>query len=350
MFFQLAFKKYYTEEGEIPDWVRKKAPKNVELVYWDYYSDTKELYSAMLKKHLSFDNEVSFAGGAWRWGQFTPVNSITMRRTKLALQACAEHGIKDVMMTVWGDDGTECPVYAVLPSLLYAAECARGNYDEESIKRKFFELFGENFDDFCSLDIYMPDTFEKCSPESNGVKPMFYSDPFLGKYDSTVLGTGEEAKAFAQFKKRFRAAKKRSVQYAYLFEHYEKLCAFLEIKYDLGYRTRVAYQQKNKDALSFLVDDYKKAEGRLENFHKAFSRLWMKDNKAFGFEVQEVRIGGLQKRLESCRKRIVAYLAGEIKQIDELEESLNDFYGGETLRKTLPFQCGYKTAATVGLL
>ena len=58
MFFHLAFNKYYTEEGEIPEWVRKKAPKNVELVYWDYYSETKELYSAMLEKHLSFDNEI----------------------------------------------------------------------------------------------------------------------------------------------------------------------------------------------------------------------------------------------------------------------------------------------------
>lgn len=74
------------------------------------------------------------------------------------------------------------------------------------------------------------------------------------------------------------------------------------------------------------------------------------DNKAFGYEVIELWLGGLLKRLESCRKRIQAYLQGEIAQIEELEVELLDCYGQEKIRKILP-DCGSRNkAATVNRL
>ena len=348
MFFHLAFNgKYYVKEGEIPPEVRAKVPKNVELVYWDYYSDDKEMYESMLDKHLQFDNPVSFAGGVWKWGRFAPWNGTSIRRTELAVRACNEKGVKDILITAWGDDGNECPIYAVLPSLLYAAECAKGNYDIENAKQKFNELFGEDFDDFCSLDLRMPDTINKLAPEVNGAKAMFYNDPFAGRYDSTVLGTGEEGKLFGEHADRLAKAKQKSKNFGYIFEHYEKLCRFLEVKYDLGFRARAAYQAGDRAALTAIVEDFKEAEKRLKDFHAAFEKMWMTDYKPFGFDVHELRIGGLKMRLEGCRSRLERYLSGEISVLDELEVELVDYYGGETLRKTMPACYGAKHAATV---
>ena len=45
-------------------------------------------------------------------------------------------------------------------------------------------------------------------------------------------------------------------------------------------------------------------------------------NKTYGFEVQDARLGGLKRRLENCRERLLAYANGEIEQIEELEETL----------------------------
>lgn len=350
MFFRLAFGEYYVKDGEIPEWVREKVPQAVELVYWDYYSTDAELYSAMLKKHLAFDNPVSFAGGGWKWACFTPMNGYSIPRTELALRACNEYGVKDRMITLWGDDGNECPAYAVLPTLMYFAECSRGNYGLDNAKRKFNELFGEDFDDFTLLDLRFPDTFKKKSPESNGAKAMFYCDPFIGRYDSAVYGTGEECEQYKSFEKQVSQAKARSKNYGYIFEFYEKLCSFLSVKYDLGYRTRIAYQAKDKDALYALLGDYREAEERLKIFQKAFQRMWYRDNKASGFDVQELRMGGLLMRLESCRERLAQYLSGEIAQIEELEVELLDYEGGETLEKAIPNCWARHHASTVNRL
>ena len=46
----------------------------------------------------------------------------------------------------------------------------------------------------------------------------------------------------------------------------------------------------------------------------------MKDNKPFGFEIHDIRFGGLMARLESARETVRAYLNGEIARIEELEE------------------------------
>ena len=61
------------------------------------------------------------------------------------MDVCREHGVKDIVITTWGDDGGECSPYAVLPSIVYAAQCAKGNFGEENAKKRFAELFGEEY-------------------------------------------------------------------------------------------------------------------------------------------------------------------------------------------------------------
>lgn len=350
MFFRLAFGNYYVSQGEVPQEVIEKVPKCVELVYWDYYSQTQEFYESMIEKHLAFDNPVSFAGGCWKWGSLQPRNKRSIIRSELALRACNKHGVKDVITTLWGDDGNECPVYATLPALFYFAEAAKGNYDLAAIKEKFYQLFDEHFDDFMQLDFIFPESFDKDFYDYNGLKALFYNDPFVGRYDSSVRGDGTEGKQYALFAEQMKQAKTRSKNYAYIFEHYQNICDFMSIKYDLGYRAREAYQKGRKDDLKIIVKDFKKAEKKLQTVCTSFEKMWMMDNKAFGYEVIELWLGGLLKRLESCRKRIQAYLQGKNGQIEELEVELLDCYGQEKIRKILP-DCGSRNkAATVNRL
>ncbi len=101
----------------------------------------------------------------------------------------------------------------------------------------------------------------------------------------------------------------------------------MSVKYDLGTRTRTAYEKKDKAALTALVVDYQKTEELLEKFYSAFQKLWFTENKPHGFEVQNLRLGGLAQRLKSYKVRLARYLNGEEDVLVELEEELLDIYG-----------------------
>ena len=55
---------------------------------------------------------------------------------------------------------------------------------------------------------------------------------------------------------------------------------------------------------------------------RADRRQWYRDNKPSGFEVIELRMGGVIERLEGVRLRIEGYLSGEFETIDELDVKL----------------------------
>ena len=47
--------------------------------------------------------------------------------------------------------------------------------------------------------------------------------------------------------------------------------------------------------------------------------MWMNENKPFGYEIVDIRLGGLKSRLLYAKKRIAQFLSGEIDHIEELE-------------------------------
>ena len=103
-----------------------------------------------------------------------------------ALNACKKHNIRNVIITLWGDDGAECSHFSQLPSLFYIAEYAKGNTDEASIKAKFKKLIGIDFDEFMQID--SPNNIVSYDGRPrNPSKNMFYSDYFNGFFDYTSL-------------------------------------------------------------------------------------------------------------------------------------------------------------------
>lgn len=349
MFFKIANGgSYYTTDSKpIPEEIRAKVPENVRLIYWDYYHTDKALYDNMLERHKDFGKDVWFAGGAWKWEGFQPDNQMSFNTLTPAIKSCEEKGVKNIIVTMWGDNGNECPANSVLPSLVYASECVKGNFDIENTKVKFEELFGESFDDFMLLDLALPKKYKRYRNRGRGVKELFYSDCFMGKFDATV--TGNESKYFASKVKKLRKAKENSKNFAYIFESYEKLCKVLSVKYNLGVKTRTFYQNGDKEALKLLVKDYSKTIKYVEDFLISFRKMWMTDSKPHGFDVQDIRIGGLLQRLKSCKERLVNYLDGKINVIEELEESLYPVFPVKE-EKILPHHNLYTGIASLNLI
>ena len=98
----------------------------------------------------------------------------------------------------------------------------------------------------------------------------------------------------------------------------------MNIKVDLGIRTRAAYLSGDKKAAKALCTDYDAALERLDAFYAAYEQQWMHENKPQGFDVVDRRIGGQRQRLLHCRDRLLAYAEGRLDRIEELEEPVLD--------------------------
>ncbi len=322
MFFRLAnHGEYWGKNIRVPENIREKVPEEVELCYWDYYSTDEAQYDHMLEVHEQFRRELWFAGGAWSWCGFAPHNHFSMKTMKPAMKQVRNHGIRNVLITVWGDDGHDCSYFSVLPSLYAIRQYADGNYRDEEIKEGFEKLFGWNFDDFLQLDLPNRNSKnEYYDKASNFCKSLLFNDCFLGLRDVAMEEMGHIP--FAEYADALRGAAPKMGGYACLFENLAALCELLEIKAELGIRTRRAYQSGDRVALSGLLRDYEETDRRTEKFRNTLRAVWMKDNKPYGWDIQEMRLGALRARISDCLQRLKEYLAGDCERIPELEEKL----------------------------
>ena len=307
----------------IPEEYVKALPSCVAPVYWDYYSDNANHYRDMMSNHRQLSKKTWFAGGAWTWGGFLPHNKFSIKTMTPAISMAKQEKIKQIFITMWGDNGGECSRFAVLPALFYIIQLAKGVTDEEKIKARFKSAFGVAFDDFMLLD--GPNDFEPSEARMgvpvNPAKYMLYNDYFVGAYDYTVADGGYEH--FAENERLLSATAKKSRKYGHIFDTAAKLSAVLKYKYDLGVKTRNAYQNGDKAELTRLAnEEYTYTVKAISAFARAFEKQWHLENKPHGFEVHDVRLGGLIRRTESCRRRLLDYACGKIDSIPELEDQL----------------------------
>ncbi len=328
MFFRLQAKgDYYAAGVHIDPALAAQVPEAVELAYWDYYHTKIEDYDGMLAAHKEFGRGLWFAGGAWSWQGFAPLNYHSLNTMRPAMECVRKHGIDKVLITMWGDNGGECSFFALLPSLYAIRQYAEGNFDEESIRQGFQKLFGLSYDDFMLLDL---PNYRQGNPEQkqadDSCKAFLYTDPFMGVLDDRA--EAERTTDYAARADKLFAAESRVREYGYIFRSLGQLCALLDSKVCLGVKTRSAYKAGDKKALKALVKEYARLEKQVKLFYACFKKLWFAENKPFGWEVQDVRLGGLRQRLSYCKARLQEYLGGKIDRIEELEIELLPFRAG----------------------
>ena len=326
MFFRLANKgEYYVDAPlEFSKEITDKVPENCTMVYWDYYSNTATRYDAMMESTKKLSDKVWFAGGSWVWGGFAPHTRYSNVRNALAIPACIRHGVRNAFLTMWGDNGGECPYASALAGLMYAAALAQ-EMDEETMKAKFKEITGEDYDAFLELDLPNYIFGEGVSVgTANYSKNRLYDDPFLAMFIDNGNSKNADGAIYADYAARLHAhAKNSTTEYAYLYESMASLCDVLSVKFDLGIRTRALYEAGDKEGLRALAEkDYAETIALLDGFYQAYRKQWYHFNKTYGFEVQDTRLGGLERRLKNCKEQLIAYANGEIATIEELNEEV----------------------------
>ena len=325
MFYRLANNgAYYQASSQFDPSIKSRIPEDLTLVYWDYYSHDKKRYDRMIAGHRQLCDRLAFAGGARKWSGFAPQNYYSIKAHAAALPACRNGGIRDVFITLWGDDGAECSSFSVLPTLCHAACLAQGITKPSQIKAKFQEWVGAKYEDLLLLD--SPNLLEPTDEAINPCKYFLYADCFMSVFQNTEKP--EYGETYAATARKLKRAAKRAGEYAYLFETLATLCDVLSIKVDICTRTRQAYASGDNAQLDEVLGRYTKMIKLTEKFYKAFRKQWYTENKPNGFEVQDLRLGGLMQRMAACRDRLTDYRTGTISSIPELEEPIVPFTEG----------------------
>ena len=334
MFFRIAGKGEYYHKKKIPRPVMEKVPENVQLVYWDYYNADPKVYEKMLRVHEQLSPNTVFAGGCWIWNGIAPNYSRSYVCTKAALQVCKKYQVQEVLCTAWQDNGTETPVDTILPgAALFAHLGFHKDFDQKALEEEFANATGGNLENFLKLDrfdrLFLGEKDNLAS--ENPSKYLLYQDALLGIFDYHLQGK-DAAGYYRRLAQELEGCVLEAGCYTRLFAYYYCLAQVLSEKADLGVKIKAAYdahdlstlQSISEEKIPHIITQMWKLKDLRED-------LWMEDGKPFGYELIDLRLGGVLTRLESCSRRLEKYMQGALPKLEELEGERLPYFGeGET--------------------
>lgn len=319
MYFRLgsATDDYYDRESQVPDHVAAEIPGPVDLVYWDYYHSDPEFYVDWIERHRKLGKEPVFAAGAWCWGRFWTCYPRAFATIGAGMKSAREAGLKEAMLTIWGDDGAEMDPVSILPSVQYFAECAYGTPAEAASR---FDDFGiPSWDALLVGGELDPNTGHEYEGghSTNFGQWVLWHDPLLNFLEKHVPAEmPARCEALAERLAHFQE-KKPDLH----LEFIRQLTVTLAVKSRLHLDVGRMYRDRDRAGLARMLEETvpQTLEGvrKLALLHRA---VWGEWHKPWGWDVIERRYAGLISRLESLRTALEEHCRDEGKRIPELEE------------------------------
>ncbi|MBQ9099524.1 MAG: beta-N-acetylhexosaminidase [Clostridia bacterium] len=292
--------------------IAKDIPKGVQMVFWDYYNDKESFYSTNIEKHRQLGDNTIFAGGVWTWSGHCPLYSRSLAYTLPALDACKKHAVQEVLATVWHNGSEACLIMGLAGLAWYADFDYTGHYDENSVKRCFAAAGCGSYDDFMKAELpEHPVDSAFCA-----TRVLLYNDPLIGLTDKHVAALPDTKRFYTDALQQLQGIGNGAFGPA--FETVRRLTDLLINKADFGVRLKHAYDAKDREALTALAEECHTVCDKIDALRAAHRHAWMTYCKPFGWEVHDIRYGGLKARFETAKDRILSYLAGEISEIEEL--------------------------------
>lgn len=325
MYFRLGSKEhdYYDPASVIPDGVGKMIPGDVDLVYWDYYHLDQGFYREWIDRHRQLGKEPVLAPGSWTWNRFWAALPFAFATIDAAMTVAREKGLREAFVTAWGDDGSECDPFSMLPALQRFAEHGYQSRVDDG-------RLAENFAGSCNADWHAwVRASDLDAPAGRGEVPDFgnlgklllWQDPALAIYDPLV-----DAETFPGHYRRLasdleaRAEEKGSERLGFP----AKIARVLELKVTLRRELAAAYAAGDRERLTtFAREGIPLLRERVDALWREHRSLWFKTYKPFGWEVIEGRYGRLRTRLETLQDRLENFLEGRIDRLPELEVELH---------------------------
>ena len=341
MYFRLANpqQEYYNTSCPIPPEVQAAIPRNVQLVYWDYYHAEEEFYSRMLRRHKEMGFEPIMASSVWTWPTLWYDHKKTAETVRPCITACQKENIRELIFTMWGDDGAFCHIDSALAGLFHAADQAWQEMDNSLTEKRFDALCAPT-----SFAAHLAASrFNTMCQRPDGTLMKVFSSYLI--WDDPLQSIALEGylrndPAFSlKLIKELREIQKE------LCPHLEKNGAgdlkhaycIMEVliqKLELQNALKAAYAEKDRAALEKIAgEQIPQTAAAVTAFDNSFRKQWMRYARPFGLERIQGRNGALLLRLQETALRIKEFLNGDIEKIDELECCLpqhipaNEHYG-----------------------
>ena len=292
-------------------------------IYWEYSIEEKEPHAQKMSQLKEYAGRVGYAGATWRCLGYAPNNALSDQVANVAFEAAFECGVEDIIMTAWGDDGGECSFYTLLPSMWHAAELIYPiKTDKEKIMDDLSGYTDEEWRMCDKMNYVMPNVTKLC----NSVKYLLHNDFLIGLMDANIPDHAGEV--YQDLLPQFEKLAQKESRFSYLFKSYAAACKVLIKKATYSKRLYKAYQEKDKDAIKNMGAELEPIKEGLHQFYNAYRIQWLKENKGFGVEILDVRIGGLSSRVDTVEYILKEYLAGRMEKIYELEEGRIEYFCG----------------------
>ena len=316
MFFRMsnAHLDYYDRKSVIPEEIKAKIPKSVDLVYWDYYHKEKDFYLDWIQRsRIWYDHRLSMA------------------TVKPCIEACIEAKVQEILFTLWGDDGAYCEYDSVLAGLCKAAELAYGSHCDEVVAKKFAAICSGNYKNYITLGaIQYPGEVENIPGHLQ-----LWDDPLLGINwnNMTTVNPGWVELSLKNYRKMLSELESPDEDNKNADVSHGKLAAeVLILKLEFRQALLKAYSDKNETELNALADVRVPVVAEaLRKLLRSFRTQWMQRNKPFGFEVIQLRLNAQIGRYEEIAVRIHELLDRTLRRIEELDEPIPHIHAGSNI-------------------
>ena len=322
---------YYDLEADIPAAIAKKIPDNIRLCYWDYYHTDADFYGKMIARHRAMHGEPVMAGGVWTWNTFWYAHRITRASTAACVDACRATGLKDVLFTMWGDDGGFCDFESAFAGLAWAAERAFAGAapDEAVLEKRYAALFGGaswkavaalgEWTDGLTTQLIWDD------PIMNLRAGLLRRDARAELHNTTTGQTHADLEPGLRKAARVLArapvtkdGQGGSIPYA------RALCAALLAHLALADALFAAWslpKAKRRAAIKAkAIPAARRNVAAMEAFEAEFRAMWMSHNRPQGLETTQIRLAGAAERAAECVRRLLDYVSGRADTIPELDD------------------------------
>lgn len=317
MYFSFAApnkKEGYDTAIEVPQYAIDTMP-DADMVFWDYYHDDNDFYRINIEKHKKFNRKIMFAGGIWTWNGFITDYRWTYESVKPAMEECLKGEIDSVLATSWSNAGCEISHMQAIQCLSVYSEYVWRGLDctkedvigiSEFVTKTAHELTEALSDLYCRM------------PTRYRIGQMLiWSDPLINLlcYDIEY----DKAEEF------YSSSLKVIEKYPDVtdIDYYESVFKVALGKARLHKNLQKKYKEGNKEWLhKFATEDIPALIGEYNKLYKIHDKVWHRDYKTHGFEVQAIRYAGAAERVRYTGEMIMKYINGEISEIEALEAEL----------------------------
>lgn len=313
---------HYHSEGLPSEKAKAAVDPRITLMYWDYYQAKEELYSDALYKHAQFPAPTVFAGGIWTWIGPAPAYSTAIINSVAGLTACMKANVPLVLATAWGDNGGETNLTAALLAIqLYGEMTYTGVYDEKALHERFRRCCGADAQAFLDLSLLnvVPGMQGHPADPVNACKFMLYQDPLVQLFEADTRGF-DMSGHFGSLVQKYARYALENPEYSLLFDFYAALAHALALKSVWHENAGDVVRNGDRERAAALADDIPATVEAIHALRIIWRKLWESTNKPNGFEIIEVRLGGVAARMSTAGEKMRAFANGEIDTIPELTE------------------------------